>query len=137
MRVPDELYGLRQVASQDAFDTSHDYNRGIPGRRGKVHRQTVTETASYAVSHHTLRVQRMTSIQPKWLTNILVCIPSSFKCILRREFHLLRGSSLMRECRAPRKLLSRIQCLQEENFQPPASDALYFRAFLKMQEKLN
>ena len=43
----------------------------------------------------------------------------------------------MRECRAPRKLLFRIQCLQEENFQPPASDALYFRAFLKMQEKLN
>lgn len=28
MRVPDELYGLRQVASQDAFDTSHDFNRG-------------------------------------------------------------------------------------------------------------
>lgn len=48
------------------------------------------------------------SIQPKRLTNILVCIPSSFKCILRREFHLLRGSSLMRECRAPRKLLYHI-----------------------------
>lgn len=40
----------------------------------------------------------------------------------------------MRECRAPRKLLLRIQCLQEENFQPPASAVLYFRAFLKMQE---
>ena len=110
---------------------------GFPGGGGKAYHHAAYKAASYAVSHHTLRVQRMTSIQPKWLTNILVCIPSSFKCILRREFHLLRGSSLMRECRAPRKLLFRIQCLQEENFQPPASDALYFRAFLIMQEKLN
>ena len=41
----------------------------------------------------------------------------------------------MRECRVHRKLLLRIQCLQEENFQPPASVVLYFRAFLKIQEK--
>ena len=78
---------------------------GFPGGGGKAYHHAAYKAASYAVSHHTLRVQRMTSIQPKWLTNILVCIPSSFKCILRREFHLLRGSSLTRECRAPGKLL--------------------------------
>lgn len=74
----------------------------------------------------------------KRLTNILVCIPSSFKCILRREFHLLRGSSLTRNVsNSPKNYYFRTLRLQEGSFYPSASALLYFRASLRMQEKLS
>ena len=86
--------------------------------------------------------QKATGVTFSWasslcrLTNILVCIPSSFKCILLWSFTSCEAALSRGTCRGPRKtIIFRTQRLREDSFQLPAGAFLYFHASSKMQEK--
>ena len=111
---------------------------GFLGGSCKAHHHAACQVASYAVSHKKPRVWLSMSIQPLQVDQHTCLRSRLFECILRREFHLLRGSSLTRNVsNFPKNYYFRTLRLQEGSFYPSASALLYFRASLRMQEKLS